>query len=165
MLESTMKWMFGNFDLCMFILAAIFVLANSIINRQISTFEILYRWFSLFPLGFTLIYVSILRAFYPELTEVTLGRNVPFQFEVALACFSLGVVAILSFKASYGFRLATVISSSLWIWGNAISRIQQLSLHPSLASGSGSWLLLDLVLPILLALVLIKLRPSRIQRL
>lgn len=165
MSENT-KWIFGNFDLCMFILATICMLVHRLIDRKVPPFEILYRWFALLPLGFTLIYVSIIRAFAPEFTESTLGwRNSPFQYEVALACLSFGVIAILSFKASYGFRLATVIGSAFWLWGNAIGRIHQVSLHPSLASGTGSWLLLDIVLPLFLGLALVKLRVSHKQRL
>jgi hypothetical protein len=64
------------------ILAVVFMLVHSLIDRKTSPFEILYRWFSLFPLRFTLIYVSIIRAFAPELTEAILGwKNSPFQYD------------------------------------------------------------------------------------
>ncbi len=131
-------------------------------NRKLGPFEVLYRWFALLPVGFTSIYAFIMHAFFPVFTAGTIGwANSPFQYEVAMADLSFGVLAILSFKASYGFRLATVIGITCWLWGDAAGHIYQINVNHNFDPGNaGSWLYMDMFLPIILLLPIVKLKPT-----
>lgn len=166
MLEETCKWIFSNFGLFMFIVAIFFMLLHRLIDRNEAPFEVLYRWFALFPLGVTAIFAAIMHAFFPEFTAETIGwQNTPFQFEVAMANLAFGVIAILSFKASYGFRLATVISTTCWLWGDALGHIYQINVHHDFAPGNaGSWLYMDMFLPVILILAVVKLKQSQTSK-
>lgn len=120
--------------------------------------ESLFRWVALFALGFTGIYTFIMHAFFPVLTAANIGwPTSPFQFEVAMADLAIGVLGILSFRATYGFRKATVIASIFWLWGDAVGHIRQMLTTHDFAPGvAGTWFWLDLIVPLLLLLALIR---------
>ncbi len=166
MSEQTFNWWFSYFGLFMFILAIICTFINSLIDRKLPLFEILYRWFSLLPLGFGTLYGCIMHVTFPLLTAKAIGfQDSAFQFEAGMAGLGFGLIAVLSFKASYGFRLATVIATTCWLWGDAIGHVYQISIHENLTPGNaGSWLFMGIFLPLILILSLIKLkRFSRLQ--
>ncbi len=166
MLKDIIAGIFANFGLSMFVVAIVFMLIHRLMDRNEAPSEILYRWFSFFPLGITSIYAFIMHAFFPEFTARTIGwQTSPFQYEVAMACLAIGVIAILSFKASYGFRLATVIAATCWLWGDAIGHIYQIRIHHDIAPGNaGSWLYMDMVLPVILIIAIVKLKNSQAKR-
>lgn len=137
------------------------------INKNAEPFEVLYSWFSLLPLGVTSIYAFIMHAFFPTFTAEIIGwHNSAFQFEVAVANLAFGVIAILSFKASYGFRLATVIAATCWLWGDASGHIYQMNVNDDFAQGNaGSWLYMDMFVPVILILAIVRLNePKKLKR-
>jgi hypothetical protein len=152
-----------NFALTMFCVAVVFILFHRLIRRQLSEAEIVYRWMALFALGFTGIYTFIFHAFYPETTAAAIGwASSPFQYEVAMADLAFGVLGILSFNASYGFRLATVIGATCWLWGDAANHLyQMIKMHNYTVGNAGSWFWMDILVPLILIICLIKLRQTR----
>ncbi len=150
----------SNFPLSMFVLALILIAINRLVSKKISSAEIIYRWISLFPLGFTAIYAFVMHAFYPEFTAATIGwASSPFQYEVAMADLGFGAIAILSFRANYGFRLATVIANTFWLWGDAIGHIYQMISQQNYSVGNaGSWFWMDIIIPLLLLITMCKLK-------
>ncbi len=146
----------NNFGLAMFVLAVFFILFHKAVTRgRVSNEEIVYRWMALLPLGVAGIHAFINYLFYPEAVDITLGwAQSPFQYQVAIARLALGVVAILSFNASFGFRLATVIANVTYLLGVAYLHIYHLVLHGVYnLNNVNSWLWLDnLVLPLVLFL-------------
>lgn len=146
----------SNFGLSMLVVAAFFILIHKLIVRgKVSSDEIVYRWLALFPLGFTGIYAFVIHAFYPEIADKTIGWAAsPFQFEVAVADLAFGVIAVLSFNASYGFRLATVIANTIFLFGCATQHINLMLIqHNYNVGNAGSWLWFDdLILPMLMLL-------------
>ncbi|KTC66262.1 Uncharacterised protein (plasmid) [Legionella adelaidensis] len=151
---------FANLGLVLFICSLLFILIHRIINKRLLFSEIAYRWISLMPLGLTAIYAFIMHAFFPVFTAATIGwQDSPFQFEVAMANLAIGVIAILSFKASFDFRLATVIASTCWLWGDAVGHIYQMIVHQNFTIGNaGSWFWMDILVPLLLIISLFRLR-------
>ncbi|KTD21531.1 Uncharacterised protein [Legionella lansingensis] len=147
----------GNFGLAMLALAVLMILINCLVDRQLSFFEISFRWLSLLPLGVTAIYAFAMHAFFPNFTAEQIGwQNSPFQFEVAMANLGFGVIAILAFKASFGFRLATVIGNTLWLWGDALGHAAQILVARNYTIGNaGSWFWMDILMPLLLIICLI----------
>ncbi len=156
-------WGFANFGLVMFILAAIFMLIHRIAIRRISEAEIIYRWVALFALGFTGIYTFVMHAFFGSIAASSIGwQPSPFQFEVAMADLAIGVVGILSFNASFGFRLATVIAATIFLWGAAAGHAYQIIMFHNFAVGNaGSWFWIDIIVPLVLIVCLLKMKRSR----
>lgn len=155
----------SNFGLAMFVLAVFFIVLHKLIVRgRLSSDEIVYRWMALLPLGVTMIYTFVIHAFYPELADKNIGWAAsPFETEVAIADLALGVVAVLSFNASFGFRLATVLANSIFLLGCASNHIYLMIMQGNYNVGNaGSWLWLDdLILPLILLLCIIGLSRQR----
>ena len=157
------EYILSHFSFCMFVLAFIMICFHKIIKSNLSFSEIVYRWIALFPLGFSGIYAFIMHAFYSDIAAQTIGwTNSPFQFEVAMANLGFGVIAILSFRATYGFRLATVIGNTCWLWGDAAGHIYQMIINHNFSVGNaGSWFWMDLILPLLLIICIINLKQPK----
>ena len=152
MLTTVIRWVFTNFGLFMALLAVIFSVIQRLTNKKLNLSEILYRWFALFPLGLTAMYAFFLHAFFPDFTAASIGwPNSPFQYEVAMANLGFGMIAILSVYASYGFRLATVVGNTCWLWGDAIGHSYQIYRYHNFTIGNaGSWFYMDMFLPVML---------------
>lgn len=160
----TLTSLLSNFGLTMLCLAFIFIIIHLIISKgRISIYEIIYRWTALFALGFTGIYTFVLHAFFPEVTATSIGwAPSPFQYEVAMADLAFGLLGILSFRAHYSFRLATVIGAAFWLWGDATGHIYQIIENQNYASGNaGSWFWMDIIIPLILGTCLVKLTNSK----
>lgn len=146
----------SNFGLAMFVLAAFFIIFHKLIVRsKVSSDEIVYRWLALFPLGMTNIYAFVMHVFYPEIADATIGwAHSPFEYEVGVADLAMGVVAVLSFNASFGFRLAAVTVNAIFLFGAAYNHIYLMIMQGNYNVGNaGSWLWLDdLILPLIMLL-------------
>lgn len=156
------KFAMSNFGLVMLLVAVLFILFHRLAIKNISQAEIVYRWIALFPLGFTAIYAFTMHAFFSLIAASTIGWiSTPFQYEVAVANLAIGFLAIMSFRASYGFRLATVVASTIWLWGDAIVHLYEIFLYHNYAIGNaGSWLFLDIFIPLILISCIVKLKPG-----
>ena len=164
MLETWVAVVLANFCLVMILGAAFFMLVNRlVVGHQVSTAEIVFRWLVLFGLGFTGLYTFVMHAFYPALTAAQIGwPTSPFQYEVAMADLAFGVLGVLAFHARDGFRLATVIGAAIWLWGDAAGHLYQWVVFQNGMSGNaGSWLWMDLFVPLVLIICIIKMRRAR----
>lgn len=153
----------SNFDLAMFVVALFFMLLNWVVTwGRVPQAEIIYRWTVLFAVGFTGIYAFIMHGFYPEIASSTIGwATSPFEYEVAVANLAFGVMGILSFNASYQFRLAAVIGITCWLWGDATGHLYQLIKFNNYTIGNaGSWFWMDMFVPFLLIACIIKIKPK-----
>jgi len=156
MIGFDLQWMLSNFGLSMFCLALFFIIIHKLVVRgRITNDEIIYRWMALFPLGFTGVYAFVMHAFFPQIADASIGWAAsPFEFEVAVADLALGVVAILSFNASLGFRLAAVLANAIFLLGAASNHIYLMVAQGNYNIGNaGSWLWLDdLLMPLIMLL-------------
>lgn len=157
----------GNFSLSMLVLALMISFINVRLSPMTPKAEILFRWLVVLPLGVTAFYAFIMHGFFAELTATTIGwRYSPFQFEVAMANLGFGVIALLSFKASFGFRLATVIGNTCWLWGDSLGYVYQIMSHYHRFNfaTTGAWFYVDVCLPLLLMACLVRLNHSNQNR-
>lgn len=164
MLMNGITWILSHFSLALFILALILVfLQKMVFARHIKLSESLYGWVSLLPLGIGGLYGFVLHAFFPDFTAATIGwQNSPFQYEVAMANLGFGLVAVLAFQASFGFRLANVIGITCWLWGDAAGHIYQIITQHNFTSGNaGSWFWMDMICPLILIICIIRLRQNQ----
>lgn len=156
------QFVLTNFGLSMFAVAVLFILIHlSLRIPHISYAEIVYRWMALFALGFTSIYAAVMHVFFADVAAASIGWTVsPFQFEVGMADLAVGLLGVISFRSHYGFRLATVITALCMFWGDAIGHIYQMLMFQNFNPGNaGSWFAIDLVVPAILLLCIIKLKP------
>lgn len=157
MLAIMIQWMLTQFSLFMLLLSIAFILLNWV-RRKTIDHEVMYQLIALLPLGVTSIYAFIMHAFFPVIAAQAIGwQNSPFQFEVAIANLAIGVIAILSVYQSYGFRLATVIASACWLWGDAIGHLYQILIYQNYTTGNaGSWFYTDMLVPLMLCFYILK---------
>lgn len=155
-----LHWLLSNFSLSMFIVSTIFILVNRVVTQGISTAEMTYRWTAFFALGFTSLYAFVMHAFFQKVAASSIGwQPSPFEFEVAMANLAIGTIAVLSFKASYGFRLATVIAATVLLWGAASGHIYQMVKFQNFSVGNaGSWFWMDVIIPLVLSSSLLKIK-------
>lgn len=150
------NWALVDFEFFMFFLATVVAILHKLARRQMSTSEIIYRWFVLFPLGIAGLYACMRHGLYSNITAVKIGwLGGLFEYKVASASLGFGLIALLSFNASFGFRLAAVIGNTCWLWGDAYMRITKYYFTFTNAA-SGFWL--DLFLPVLLLLCLLSIK-------
>lgn len=110
------------------------------------------RWFLLLTVGLIGIEGFIFHAFLGQQTAAMIGwQDSPFQYEVAVANLSFGVLGIIAFiKNDYNFNLATVIGFAVWFFGDGVGHIYQLLQLKDMAPyNAGSTLYTDLLLPIM----------------
>jgi hypothetical protein len=162
-MSDYIHWTLANFDLAMFFLAIVFILFHRIINRRLPESEIVYRWMALFALGCTCIYAFAMHAYFPHFAAAEIGwTSTPFEFEVAMADLAIGIIAILSFSSSFGFRAATVIATMIFLWGDAVGHINQMIINSDFMTGNaGSWFWMDVFLPFILVICILKMKEGR----
>ena len=163
-MEVAVSFALMNFSLSMFVLAILFFLFDRLIGafrqQALPGYTMLFRWLALFSLGITGLYAFVMHAFFPDFTASVSGwSNSPFQFEVAVANLGFGLLGVLAFSASYGFRVATVIGNLCWLWGDAVEHIYQMIINHNYAIGNaGSWFWTDILVPLILLICIIKMR-------
>ncbi|HEX2549357.1 MAG TPA: DUF6790 family protein [Gammaproteobacteria bacterium] len=155
----------GHFAFIMFILALIVSGLEWIVQkaRHRAIFaDILLRWTLLFPVGVTSLYLFVMYSIFPNAigsAESLAIGNVYFSYGIANLC--IGLLGVFSFFKSYDFRSATVLATVVWLWGNVIGQICQLvSKHNLGILNVDSWFWMGLIIPIILIICIIKLRPG-----
>lgn len=153
---SNIDWqlILTHFSCAMLIVAILLFTFDWIIQkiRRHSCNDLLLRWLLLLPVGLTGIYLFFINLFFPEASAKIMGWQVsPFQIQVAFASLTLGLLGIFSFKASYGFRVATVFAVSVWMWSHAAYQIYQIIMTSNIYLGNAvSWFWIDVLLPFIL---------------
>lgn len=117
-------------------------------NPQI--IEALFSYILLFCIGIYFLYNFIIHTVYAEMAATFIGwENSPFQYEVGFACLGFGVVGVLAFRGSLGFRAASVIAPALFQWGAAGGHIyQMITMHNFTLGNAGIVFWADIFLPI-----------------
>ena len=157
---------FANLGIVFFCLAVVVAGARVLIKRignRDGVLEEFYRWITLLPAGLIGIYTFILHAFFPEVAAASIGwKTSPFQYEVAMANLGFGLCCILAFKAGYGFRVATVVGITCWLWGDAVGHIRQMILAHDFSPGNaGSWFWTDVLVPLSLIILMGSMKKPR----
>ncbi len=117
--------------------------------------EPLEFWMLFLFVGLVGIYTFVLHCFLPNLAAEGIGwTNSPFQWEVGIANAIVGVLGLLSLRASRQFRLATIIAVSVWLWGDAVGHVYQMIVANNFAPGNaGPWFWTDVIAPFALILI------------
>lgn len=163
---SSITWgslILTHFSCAMFIIAIVLFIFDWILQkiRRQKINGLLLRWLLLLPIGVTGIYAFFMHLFFPAPSATMMHwPSSPFQYEVALANLCIGILGIFSFRASYGFRLATVIAASFWMWGHAVYEIYEIITTSNIYLGNAvSWFWIDVILPFILISCIKKAKP------
>lgn len=159
--ESLIRACLHNIGAIMLVLSL--VIGFSLIARgksRIPASEQMLRWVLLVGVGLVGVYTFAMHAFFPAITSKMIGwEPSPFEYEVAIANLSVAILCIASFRASYGFRLATVIGTSCWLWGDAVGHIIQMAASRNFAPGNaGSWFWCDILVPAILIFLIVRMK-------
>ena len=127
------------------------------LNRE-RIVEIFLLSFLVISVGFGSIWAFIGHFFLSAQVAANIGwaSGSPFQSEVAFANLSLGVLGILCYWIRDNFWTATVISSSIFLFGDAYGHMINMIQFSNYAPGNtGSVLYMDIIGPIILIVLLI----------
>lgn len=120
--------------------------------------DILLSWIFLIIVGFGGIWAFIGHTLFADQVAASIGwpAGNPFQQEVALANLAIGVLGILSFRMTGSFRIATIITYTIFMIGAGIGHIWQIISAGNLAvNNAGPILWIDLLVPIVIILLYI----------
>jgi len=120
--------------------------------------EIFLLSFLVISIGFGSIWAFIGHFFLSAQVAANIGwaPGNPFQTEVAFANLAIGVLGLLCYWIRDNFWTATVISSSIFLLGDAYGHIVNMIQYSNYAPGNaGSILYMDIIGPIILIVLLI----------
>ena len=160
MITRFIGFILSNFTLTFFVIGlfcsfVVLSLKPKPLNRH-QIVEAFFSYFLLFSIGFSFFYNFIMHVFFAEMAASFIGwKNSPFQYEVGYASLGFAIVGILAFKQGLGFRAATVIGPSLFLWGAAGGHIYQMVTEHNFAPGNAGVIFwTDIMLPIIAFILL-----------
>src|SRR5664280_1202048 len=75
----------------------------------------------------------------------------PYEYEVGMADLAVGVLGVLCLKFRADFWLATAIANAVWLLGDAVGHIRQMTLNNNHASNnSGIFLATEIIMPLVI---------------
>lgn len=155
-METTIRFSLGNLSYLFVILAFLGPLIHmraKKIKANKEQIDIVLSYILFFGIGLQGLYAFWGHAFIPTVVAESIGwaPSPHFQFELAFANLSLGVLGILSVWRKDGFRLATIISASILLLGCAYGHLRDIVLYANYApNNAGLVLFMDIVFPLFL---------------
>ena len=166
--------MFQVVFLVLSVLAASIHLAVSPASRSskpaIARTYLLYLFF--IYVGLMGVLTAYAHVFRPIQTSASIGWSTsPYEYEVGMADLTVGVLGVLCLWFRGNFWLATAIANAIWLLGDAIGHIRQVTLNNNhAANNSGIFLIAEIIVPIIILVLAsyyrssAKIDPSRARR-
>jgi hypothetical protein len=90
--------------------------------------------------------------FRPVETSASIGWSTsPYEYEVGMADLTVGVLGILCLRFRGDFWLATAIANAVWLLGDAVGHVRQMTLNNNHASNnSGIFLVTEIIMPLVI---------------
>jgi hypothetical protein len=100
--------------------------------------------------------------FRPLETSASIGwATSPYEYEVGMADLTVGVLGILCLWFRGNFWLATAIANAVWLLGDAIGHIRQITLNNDhAANNSGIFLITEIITPLVILLLAVYVRAT-----
>ena len=158
MINNVIAWFFENTSIFAFgvaLLLGIIGFVKRANSKKGHVWEPLEFWMLFLYVGLVGIYTFALHCFWPDAAAEGIGwSNSPFQWEVGIANAVLGVLGLLSLKASRQFRTAVIVAAVIWFWGDAVGYVYQMVTAGNFAPGNaGPWFWIDVIGPPTLILI------------
>jgi disulfide bond formation protein DsbB len=114
-------------------------------------------WILLLPIGVTGLWAGVSHVFFPAVAAAHIEwQTSPFQFEVGMADFAVGITACLSFWRDLSFKAAAVCAASVFLLGDAIGHVHEMLAASNFAPGNaGVPFFMDIICPVLSIALLI----------
>jgi hypothetical protein len=93
-------------------------------------------------LGYQMLFFGIFHIFFGDKIAELIGwqKGSPFQYEVGLADFSMGVLGIMCGYYSGSFWLATIVMSSVFLWGCVVGHLHDMIKNKNFNPGSAGFI-------------------------
>lgn len=120
--------------------------------------RVLLRYVLVINIGLEGYFAFYGHAFMGDQIAATIGwAPSPFQYEVAIANLAIAALGILCWWFEGTFWFATIVATTVWLWGDAIGHIRQIVVaHNYAPNNAGGALYSDVLVPaalIVLAIV------------
>jgi hypothetical protein len=120
---------------------------------QLRKTYLLYLYF--FHVGLMGMLTAYAHVFRPLQTSASIGwATSPYEYEVGMADLTVGVLGVLCLKFRGDFWLATAIANAVWLLGDAVGHIRQMTLYNNqAANNSGIFLVTEILMPLVILLL------------
>jgi hypothetical protein len=105
-----------------------------------------------FYVGLMGVLTAYAHVFRPVETSASIGWSTsPYEYEVGMADLTVGVLGILCLKFRGNFWLATAIANTVWLWGDAVGHVRQMTINNDHApNNSGIFLIAEFIVPLVI---------------
>jgi hypothetical protein len=120
--------------------------------------QVFLLWLLVISVGVTSVFAFIGHTIFADATAHSIGWRAgnPFQYEVAVANLTVGVLGILCYWIRGNFWVATVIGFSVWWLGDAVVHIREIVVAQNYApNNAGVTFYLAIVFPVILIALLV----------
>lgn len=154
MIASTIRFLLQNLPAVLLVLALAIAAAT---RRDGPAAERYLSWILLLPIGATGLWAGAFHVFFPQTAASLIGWQVsPFQFEVGMADFAIGITACIAFWRDLGFKAGAVCAASVFLLGDAIGHVREMAVAGNFAPGNaGVPFYMDIVCPLLATALLV----------
>jgi hypothetical protein len=123
-------------------------------------------WILLLPIGVTGLWAGAFHVFLPALAAALIGWAVsPFQFEVGMADFAIGVTACIAFWRDLNFKAGAISAASIFLLGDAVGHVKQMLIAGNFAPGNaGVPFYMDVICPLLAIALLVIAKRQHVVR-
>jgi hypothetical protein len=105
-----------------------------------------------FYVGLMGVLTAYAHVFRPIQTSASIGWSTsPYEYEVGMADLTVGVLGLLCLKFRGNFWLATAIANAVWLLGDAVGHVRQMTLNNNhAANNSGIFLVTEFIMPLVI---------------
>jgi len=105
-----------------------------------------------FYVGLMGLLTAYAHVFRPVETSASIGWSTsPYEYEVGMADLTVGVLGVLCLKFRGNFWWATAIANAVWLLGDAVGHVRQMTLNNNhAANNSGIFLVTEFVMPLVI---------------
>ena len=99
-------------------------------------------------------------------TSASIGwATSPYEYEVGMADLTVGVLGVLCLRFRGNFWLATAIANAVWLLGDAIGHIREMTLHGNHArNNSGVFLGCEIAVPVIILILVAYTRRAHVEK-
>ena len=163
------SFILSNFTLSLFVLGLIPIIfvvwRGSRLKPTHFSSERILAYFIFFNSGLNNLYNFVMHVFYGDMAAKFIGwEQSPFQLEVGFASLGFAVIGLMCISVkNLGFRTATVLCPTFFLWGAAGGHIYQMITNDNFSPGNAGIIFwTDIFLPIIgLVLLIIQWRCSK----
>jgi hypothetical protein len=154
MIREAIVFILSNLPAVMLVIA---IAAAGVARFPRSTAERFLRWLLLLPIGATGLWAGLFHVFFAERAAAYIGwQTSPFQFEVGMADFAIGLTACIAFWRDLQFQAAAICAASIFLLGDAVGHVRQMVAAGNFAPGNaGVPFYTDVICPLLAIALLI----------